>query len=444
MTKTVSAALFFMFTVALAAVPPRPEPLRCVNDGAGLLLREDEQVLETKLATFRDRTETWIVVVTVEDLGGRALESYTIELAQDWGIGQKSEDWVLVLFARREGKVGIEVGPGLAGAIPDAYAQRLIDETIVPDFRKEEYFRGLDSATDRLMELPGGDSAQAAPELPAVEWVERLLPGLLLVGAILLVLLFYFLYKFLAYASFKYRLGSEDLLWRRLAGRFYPAEVEAKRKELLNALGRLGFFSSQVGALVRERSAIAREPEMFFTERNEIPLLRANAQVPFRQMMENNAYSAAARKALQTEIDAEIAYFTQRSGQVLNAADTGRRRRAIAKIAAALADPFAVFSIDPVALEAKLYEFMRGEAGRRQWEQFESVYTVESIRNTWQLFQQKYEEARAPGPERDRRLYNFHEQYVAVLLRQPNAFLKPIRPESVFDGLGESIDSILK
>ncbi|RSK30251.1 TPM domain-containing protein [Hymenobacter metallilatus] len=139
-------------------VPPRPSPPRLVNDLAGMLQPQQVQQLERKLVAYNDSTSSQIAVVTVPTLGDYDIVGYAQQLYQTWGIGQKNNNnGVLVLIAQQEHKARIHTGYGLEGAIPDALAKRIISNTIVPAFKEEKYYEGLDRATDQLIALAKGE-----------------------------------------------------------------------------------------------------------------------------------------------------------------------------------------------------------------------------------------------------------------------------------------------
>lgn len=138
-----------------------PEPLsppRLVNDYVDLLNEQQLQMLESKLRRYRDTTSNEVAVVIVETIGEDDIDLYGAELAQRWGVGKKgSENGVLLLVALNDRQVSISTGYGLEGAIPDAYAKRIIEKYIVPNFREEQYFEGIDQATSILMSVASGE-----------------------------------------------------------------------------------------------------------------------------------------------------------------------------------------------------------------------------------------------------------------------------------------------
>ncbi|HPF02666.1 MAG TPA: TPM domain-containing protein [Bacteroidales bacterium] len=143
-------------------LPEKPYPPRLVNDYAGMLDLNGISALERKLVAFDDSTSTQIAIVTLEDLGGYDINDYGQRLAEKWGIGQQSYDnGVLVLVKAKtgsgRGEVAILPGYGLEGAIPDILCAQIIDYEILPEFRKGNYYEGLNKAADALMALARGD-----------------------------------------------------------------------------------------------------------------------------------------------------------------------------------------------------------------------------------------------------------------------------------------------
>lgn len=138
---------------------PKPmSPPRLVNDYMQLLSGQELNMLESKLRQYNDTTSNEIAVVIVETIGQDDIDLYGAALAEEWGIGKKGkENGVLVLVALGDRQVSISTGYGLEGAIPDAYAKRIIEKYIVPNFRNEQYFKGLDQATSILMSMASGE-----------------------------------------------------------------------------------------------------------------------------------------------------------------------------------------------------------------------------------------------------------------------------------------------
>ncbi len=156
-------AAFLVFTATQlysqeGEFPQRPQPPRMVNDFAGLMGQAERQKLEQKLVEFNRQTSTQIAVVTLNDIHGYAISDYAVRLAEKWGIGQKGKDnGILILINPTNNKVFIATGYGLEGAVPDAIANRIVDEEIIPSFKKDNFFQGLDRATNVLISLTKGE-----------------------------------------------------------------------------------------------------------------------------------------------------------------------------------------------------------------------------------------------------------------------------------------------
>lgn len=149
-------------------IPPRPSPPRLVNDLANLMQPGEADALERKLVTYNDSTSSQIAVVTVPNLDGDEIADYAQKLYEAWGIGRKGKNnGILMLVAQQEHSARIQTGYGLEGAVPDALAKRIISNTLVPAFRQNQYYAGLDRATDQLIALAKGEyKADPADEQP--------------------------------------------------------------------------------------------------------------------------------------------------------------------------------------------------------------------------------------------------------------------------------------
>ena len=136
--------------------PARPNTL--VTDYTHTLSDTDRQQLENKLDAFNDSTSTQIAVVIMKTIGGANIEDYGTGLAKSWGIGQKGKNnGILVLVAVDDRKVTIRTGYGAVGAISDKTANQVIQDDLVPRFKVNDFYGGLDAATSHLMELIKND-----------------------------------------------------------------------------------------------------------------------------------------------------------------------------------------------------------------------------------------------------------------------------------------------
>ena len=138
-------------------IPERPVPPRLVNDFGNILSDRDKETLERKLVAYNDSTSTQIAVVTISTLNGYSEDDYGIRLARKWGIGQKGKNnGVLILVAKEERAIDIEVGYGLEGYISDGDCKRIIDDIMIPQFKQSNFYAGIDEATDKMTGLLQG------------------------------------------------------------------------------------------------------------------------------------------------------------------------------------------------------------------------------------------------------------------------------------------------
>lgn len=145
-------------------VPNRPNPPKLVNNysSTGFINKQEEQVLEEKLAGFANQTSNQIVIVIIDDLGGMEPWQFATELGNKWGVGQGKTDNGIVFLIKPSGGPGerkffIAVGKGLEGAIPDATVKRIENNELFPNLKAGRYFDALDKTTDVLMALAKGE-----------------------------------------------------------------------------------------------------------------------------------------------------------------------------------------------------------------------------------------------------------------------------------------------
>lgn len=153
--------LFFANSIWGQEFPEQPNPPRLVNDYAGLLTKQQQNSLERKLVAHSDTNGTQIAIVIVQSIYDYDIADYSQRLAQKWKIGHKKDDngAIIVLKPKtgsEKGDVNIDVGYGLEPYIPDITAKRIIENEMIPYFRNEDYYAGLDAATSIMMNLSAG------------------------------------------------------------------------------------------------------------------------------------------------------------------------------------------------------------------------------------------------------------------------------------------------
>jgi len=146
----VLAVFAFVFSGAALAAPTFPPLTGRVVDNANLLSAVARQTLTGKLADLEARTGHQMVVATIPDLQGYAIEDYGYQLGRAWKIGDKTRnDGVVLLIAPNDRKVRIEVGYGLEPVLTDALTSNIIQAKILPDFRAGNIEQGIVAGAGR-------------------------------------------------------------------------------------------------------------------------------------------------------------------------------------------------------------------------------------------------------------------------------------------------------
>lgn len=159
--------LFLSSTAPIAGARPEVPRLQGpVTDLAGLLTAAQEADLTARLAGLEQDTGAQVAVLTVPRLDGEPIESFAIEVARAWALGQEGRDnGLLILVAVEERELRIEVGEGLEGAVTDLASKRVIDERMVPRFREGDFGAGIVAAVEALDPVIRGEPMpEVAPE----------------------------------------------------------------------------------------------------------------------------------------------------------------------------------------------------------------------------------------------------------------------------------------
>lgn len=181
--------LAILFTTLVSqALPPQPSPPKLVNDFENLLNASQAASLENKLSEYARTHQTQIVVIITNNLYGLEIADFSTRIGTEWGIGQAGfENGVVITVAPEKRDVYIAVGYGLEAVIPDITARRIVENEILPAFRNDNYYQGLDNATTVAMQLASG-------EFPASEYApQEDVPA----GAFLFPLLMVFFFVFI-------------------------------------------------------------------------------------------------------------------------------------------------------------------------------------------------------------------------------------------------------
>jgi uncharacterized protein len=216
--------LLILASPALASEPKFPPLTGRVVDDAGVLSNSTQSEITDMLAAHERATGEQVVVVTLPSLQGYAIEDYGYQLGRHWGIGQKGKNnGALLIVAPKEHKVRIEVGYGLEGQLTDAISATIIQNYVLPNFKRGDYSAGVLAGTTSILKVLGGnplDIGEPATSAGAASnQVEP--PSVLIIAISFLVLLIPLLgTASLLYAIFTGRVRQLDRYGRDSEGRY--------------------------------------------------------------------------------------------------------------------------------------------------------------------------------------------------------------------------------
>ena len=159
-TKLVLGLAFFSTVLTQAQEPlaKKETTFKGVYDYAHILSNQEVQALSQKLIRYKDTTSTQIVIATIESLNGNDIAMLATEKAHEWGVGQKGKDnGVFILIAPNERKIHIATGYGVEHLLTDYLSKQIIDDIITPNFKKQQYYNGLNQATDVIIKILAGE-----------------------------------------------------------------------------------------------------------------------------------------------------------------------------------------------------------------------------------------------------------------------------------------------
>lgn len=150
--------LFSAIAGSAADIPKKQSPPKLVNDFAEILSAVEERQLEAKLVAFDDSTSNQIAIVTMKSLDGEPASAFAPRLFIDWGIGHQGRDnGILILVSMSDPReVFINTGYDVESFVTDASAGRIVNDHIIPNFKNNNFYKGLDIATDDLIQMLNG------------------------------------------------------------------------------------------------------------------------------------------------------------------------------------------------------------------------------------------------------------------------------------------------
>ena len=152
------AALFLAFASPASADVAVPQLSGRVVDQTGTLSSGDIVALSQKLSDFETRKGSQIAVLIVPTTDPETIEQFSIRVAEAWKIGRKKvDDGAILVVAKNDHHLRIEVGYGLEGALTDVTSRRIIDEVMTPKFREGDFAGGISAGIDRMMRVVDGE-----------------------------------------------------------------------------------------------------------------------------------------------------------------------------------------------------------------------------------------------------------------------------------------------
>lgn len=167
------AAVFFLLIVNFSwAQIAVPELKSRVTDLTATLSSTDIARLDQKLATFENEKGSQIAILIVPTTQPESIEQYSIRVVEHWQLGRrKVDDGALLIVAKNDRALRIEVGYGLEGVLPDARAKQIIEQIIIPQFKNNNFSLGIEAGVDAMLRLIQGESLPL-PTAKKKFWIE--------------------------------------------------------------------------------------------------------------------------------------------------------------------------------------------------------------------------------------------------------------------------------
>lgn len=168
-TFSIVAVITVLFFWAISSAPDSqpsqeqassyPEPSGYVVDQSGVLSPETEDLLTNQLTQLNEATGIQMAVVTIPTTNGVPIEEYSIELAESWGVGDAEQDsGILFITATEDRQVRFEIGYGMEGALTDSQGGRILDNSVIPHFKNNNFEAGIIDGVGALIHHVTQDS----------------------------------------------------------------------------------------------------------------------------------------------------------------------------------------------------------------------------------------------------------------------------------------------
>lgn len=185
-----ASILAFVFCWSLSAGAQVPVPLLTghVTDQTGTFTAEQKSALEQTLQVFEARKGSQLAVLIVPTTAPESIEQYSIRVAELWKLGRKKvDDGAILVVAKTDRALRIEVGYGLEGALNDATSQRIISETITPRFVQGDFYGGVSAGVGQIIRVIDGEPLPQPSARPAgaVEGIQQFVPVIFILALVL-------------------------------------------------------------------------------------------------------------------------------------------------------------------------------------------------------------------------------------------------------------------
>lgn len=151
-------AFILIFVASAFGQPEIPKLSMWATDLTSTLSQSELSDLNIRLKTYADTTSNQIIVLMISSLQGSPIEMLSEKIASDNKIGtKKNNNGILLLIAKDDRQLRIEVGYGLEGAVPDAIASSIIRNVIRPQFRNDDYYAGINDGISAIIAAIGGE-----------------------------------------------------------------------------------------------------------------------------------------------------------------------------------------------------------------------------------------------------------------------------------------------
>jgi uncharacterized protein len=185
-TRALALALAFCWSFVADAQVPVPPLTGHVTDQTATLTTEQQAALEQTLQTFEARKGSQLAVLIVPSSDPETIEQYSLRVAEQWKLGRKKvDDGAILVIAKNDRTLRIEVGYGLEGALNDATSKRIISEIILPRFKQGDFYGGISAGVAQMIRVVDGESLPEPQAPPNGNSIGQLFPVLLLLALVL-------------------------------------------------------------------------------------------------------------------------------------------------------------------------------------------------------------------------------------------------------------------